>query len=72
MASESEVTHVGKETKLSKKDAMADINSRLAKVELAMREEKDKFEDVGQCFEELECGRNELPEEMQKALNVVP
>ena len=53
MASQSEVTHPGKEAKMTKKDAMADINSKLAKVELAMGEEQDKFEEVGQRMEEL-------------------
>lgn len=71
MASQSEVTHVGKEIKMSKKDAMSDMNSRLAKVELAMGEEQDKFEDFGQRVEELERGREELREEMQGALNLV-
>ncbi|KAH7663392.1 Acid proteases protein [Dioscorea alata] len=70
MASQSEVTHV-KETKMSKKDTMAEMNSRLAKVELAMGEEQDKFEEFGQRVEELERGKDELREEMQGALNVV-
>ena len=71
MASQSEVTHTGKEAKMTKKDAMADINSRLTKVELAMGEEQDKFEEMGQRMEELEHGREELREELQLALNEV-
>ncbi|KAH7687940.1 PspA lactotransferrin-binding region domain-containing protein [Dioscorea alata] len=70
MASQSEVTHIGKETKMSKKNTMAEMNSRLAKVELAIGEQ-DKFEDFGQRVEELERGKDELREEMQGALDVV-
>ncbi|KAH7670774.1 Synaptobrevin protein [Dioscorea alata] len=71
MASQSEVTHVGKETKMTKKDAMADMNARLAKVEIAMAEELDKAGEWGQRMEELESGREELRGEMQGALNMV-
>ncbi|KAH7670559.1 Synaptobrevin protein [Dioscorea alata] len=71
MASQSEVTHVGKETKMTKKDALADMNARLTKVEIAMVEELDKAGEWGQRMEELDTGREELRGEMQGALSVV-
>ena len=40
MASQNEVIHASKETKLSKNDAVSDMNTRLAKVELAMARSK--------------------------------
>lgn len=50
---------------------MADMNARLAKVELAIADRIDLFEEVGQSIEKLEVAQEELRGEMQGALNKV-
>lgn len=53
------------------RDPMADMNARLAKVELAIADRIDLFEEVGQSIEKLEVAQEELRGEMQGALNKV-
>ena len=72
MASGSDVTiHEGreKETKAlegnknrreKSRNVMADMNARLARVELTIADQIDQFEELGQCIEKLEGGQEEL------------
>lgn len=59
MSSQSEVTHARKK-KMSKKNAMVDMNARLTKIAIATEEELDKAFEWGQCMEKLECKQKEL------------
>lgn len=48
--------HAGKE-KMTKKNAMADLNAKLAKVEIAMADMLNKAVEWGQCIKELKCDK---------------
>ncbi|KAF7821658.1 Transposon Ty3-I Gag-Pol polyprotein [Senna tora] len=76
MADRSETTHEeqgakrGKKVRTGSREALADAEARLARVELAIADGEDKFEEVNQRIEELDMGKEELREEMQGALNL--
>ncbi|KAF7807858.1 Transposon Ty3-I Gag-Pol polyprotein [Senna tora] len=76
MAERSETTHEeqgakhGKKVRIGSREALADAEARLARVELAIADGEDKFEEVSQRIEELDKGKEELREAMQGALNL--
>ncbi|KAF7807841.1 Transposon Tf2-2 polyprotein [Senna tora] len=76
MAERSETTHEeqgakhGKKVRTGSREALADAEARLARVELAIADGEDKFEEVNQRIEELDKGKEELREAMQGALNL--
>ena len=62
----------GKKNRREKsRDVMADMNARLARVELAMVDQVDQFKKLGQCIEKFEGGQKKLRGEMLGSLNVV-
>ncbi|KAF7828548.1 Transposon Ty3-I Gag-Pol polyprotein [Senna tora] len=76
MSERSETTHEeqgvkhGKKVRTGSREALADAEARLARVELAIADGEDKFEEVNQRIEELDKGKEELREAMQGALNL--
>ncbi|KAF7807946.1 Transposon Tf2-2 polyprotein [Senna tora] len=76
MAERSETTHEeqgakhGKKVRTGSREALADAEARLTRVELAIADGEDKFEEVNQRIEELDKGKEELREAMQGALNL--
>jgi hypothetical protein len=75
MAGSSETTHEEQMVKQAKRgrsrsrEALADAETRLAKVELAIVDGEERFEGVEQRIEGLEKRGEELREEMQGAVN---
>ena len=61
----------GKGRKDKSRDVMTTFEARLAKVELVVANDRDKFEELGQSIEGLEGKGAELRGEMQATLNSV-
>ena len=59
----------GKSKRGSSRELVSNMDSRLARIELAVGEMRDQFEDTDESIKELDSRGEELKEQMQGALN---
>ena len=59
----------GKSKRGSSREVVSNIDSRLARVKLAIGEMQDQLEDIDKHIKELDFKREEFKEQMEGALN---